>query len=74
MVDREIIPFYCDHRAVAAFFAIALRFRVESAAARALPPFMPPLCPRATAFGSLPASGSGSCTSRTVSPTIIFAS
>ncbi len=41
------------HRAMAAFWAMTLRLRGLSFSARALPPFIPPLRPSATAAGSL---------------------
>jgi hypothetical protein len=48
---------YRPHRAFAAFFAMALRLRGDSAAALAAPPFAPPSFPNATAAGFLPAFG-----------------
>lgn len=63
-----------DQRARAALLALARRLRGDSVAARALPPFNPPLRPRSIAFGSLPAFGSGSDAMRVVRSTIILAS
>jgi hypothetical protein len=53
------------HRAAAAFFAISDRFLADSFAARALPPFLPPSLPNATAagffsFGLFASTASGS--------------
>jgi hypothetical protein len=41
--------FFFDHRAKAAFLALAFRSAADSFAARAFPPFSPPSRPRATA-------------------------
>jgi hypothetical protein len=43
-------------RVLADFFAVSLHFCSGSAAARDLPPFAPPSCPRLTAAESLPCS------------------
>ena|SRR5688572_8188883 len=48
-------------RAFAAPLAISLRRVFESAAARALPPFKPPLRPSATAAGSFTSAVDGAC-------------
>lgn len=46
-------------RLAAAFLAIAFRFAGDSAAARALPPLLPPSFPNATAAGFLVSGGGG---------------
>ncbi len=48
-----------SQRATAAFLAASDRFSAVIFAARAGPPFFPPLRPSATAAGSFPSSGSG---------------
>src|SRR5947209_16556566 len=75
VVERAlIVPNYLAQRAAAAFFAIDLRLRVESAAARAFPPFKPPRRPRSTAFTSLPAAWSDSVVAPVARSTMNLAS
>ncbi len=57
-VSQSCMPFF-PHRAAAAFCADTRRSSGVIAAARARPPFNPPLRPSATAAGSFPSSAGG---------------
>jgi hypothetical protein len=57
--EAKIYLDFGPQRAAAAFFAIIFRFRGESAAARAAPPFAPPSFPSATAAGFFVGFSSG---------------
>jgi hypothetical protein len=63
MYDRMLLKSHRFHLASAAFFAIMRRFRSDSLAARALPPFDAPSFDRATAAGFLVSGGSTGFTS-----------
>src|SRR5438046_10211853 len=61
-------PFADFQRAIAAFSAICLRFRGERLSALALPPFIPPIRPSATACEFFPTSGLSSGDPSSFSP------
>jgi hypothetical protein len=65
---------FFPQRAAAALFAASLRCSGVIFAARAFPPFKPPLRPSATAAGSFPASGFGSSVSPVARSTMSLAS
>lgn len=57
----RFVPSFAAHRATAAFLALAARSSGVMLAARAGPPFLPPLRPRATAAGFFRFAMAGLC-------------